>query len=209
MFMASFHASASVLPVGVITAGAAGLGASCFGSDAGFAAFFAGCAGANAPLCSFSCKAVRCFSSSLMRSFSAAVSTSLVRRQLFSAAFSSTIRGDDAQRKSVSTRMNNSSMFISRVVVNFSACCAYSCASSCVRSSRALRSSGLHLAISSARRCWLTSLANTIGSRPARINSSIIRMTADASSFSSASAKRNRKLRSLVPSTLRTRSSVT
>ncbi len=206
--MASFHASASVLPVGVMTGGAAGFSGS-LRLSCGLAALFCGCAGANSPLLSFSCKSDSCFSSDAIRSFSAAVSASSVLRQLLSAAFSSTMRGEDDHRKSVSTCMNSSSICISRVVESCSACLSYSSASSLVRSSSTVKSSGLHLAISSDRKCWLTSLANTIGSRPARISSSIMRITPDASSFDIASANRNRKLLSLVPRTLRTSSSVT
>ena len=161
------------------------------------------------PLFSFWVSSASCFSRVWILSFRAAASVSPVRRQAFKAAFSSAILGEEADRRSPSTDMNSSSMFISLVWVMPSAWPMYSAASSFVKSSRFAKSSGQLFAISNARKCRLTSLAKTMGSFPERISSSISCINVEGSSSRSASAKWNRKDRSAVPSTLRTNSSVT
>ena len=81
--------------------------------DAAFAAL-AGFAGVNVPLFNCSVSVATCFSSSEIRSVKAALSVSVVFRHAFNAAASSAMRGEEAQRISVSTPMKISSIRKSR-----------------------------------------------------------------------------------------------
>ena len=188
MFIASFQAACASFP-------AAGAAFGWVGVDS-FTVTFAllcstatGAAETKAPLFSFCVSSASCFSRVRILSFRAAASVSPVRRQAFKAAFSSAILGEEADRRSPSTDMNSSSMFISLVWVMPSAWPMYSAASSFVKSSRFAKSSGQLFAISNARKCRLTSLAKTMGSLPERISSSISCINVEGSSSRSASAK--------------------